>query len=438
MAQLSLSSSNAATLVDDRVRGFPAGHAPLALAEIGRQGWKPYDGIMSLPLITLDRAAFAANTRLMMRYVTNHALAIAPHGKTPMSPVLTRRLIDAGAWGTSVADIRQASVMLDAGLDRLIIANEIGGPMAAERLAAMLAHHRDAEVHLFVDSVGLAEALAEAWRKRDGLPPLGILVEVGGARAGARSLDTATAILDTVLAAETPTFRVSGVASYEGALAGPDARETEERIAGLLTLTGDLYRLVRQRVGAARPLIVTAGGSVFFDLVVKALNPVLAGDAHAALVLRSGAIFFHDHGIYVRGLTALDARNGFEIDGKVESAVHGFRPALRVWAEVLSRPEPGLAIAGMGLRDVAIDQGLPQPLALYRNRARLGALDHATTTKLNDQHAFVEIGKDADVQIGDVIEFGLSHPCTCLDRHAMLYEIDDGHTVVAALPSSFG
>ena len=205
-----------------------------------------------------------------------------------------------------------------------------------------------------------------------------------------------------------------------------------------MTLTAELTRLVRRRVGAERPLVVTAGGSVFFDLVVKALKPVLAGDAHATLVLRSGAIFFYDHGVYVRGLAALDARGGFDIDGKVESAVDAFRPALRVWAEVLSRPEPGLAIAGMGLRDAAIDQGLPQPLALYRAGARLRGLDHAAVSKLNDQHAFVEISESADVQVGDVIEFGLSHPCTCLDRHAMLYEIDGDHTVIAALPSSFG
>ena len=42
-----------AVVLDDRIRGFPAGHAPVPLDEIGRQGWKPFDGRMSLPLISL-------------------------------------------------------------------------------------------------------------------------------------------------------------------------------------------------------------------------------------------------------------------------------------------------------------------------------------------------------------------------------------------------
>ena len=54
-----------------------------------------------------------------------------------------------------------------------------------------------------------------------------------------------------------------------------------------------------------------------------------------------------------RGLAALDGRSGFELSGETISASRGFKPVLRVWAEVLSRPEPDLAICGMGLRDVA-------------------------------------------------------------------------------------
>ncbi|NKF34777.1 amino acid deaminase, partial [Pseudomonas sp. BGM005] len=76
------------------------------------------------------------------------------------------------------------------------------------------------------------------------------------------------------------------------------------------------------------------------------------------------------------------ARGGFRIGGEIVSAAAGFRPALRVWAEVLSRPEPGLAIAGMGMRDVAMDQDLPRPLALYRNGAHFADLEGARVFRL--------------------------------------------------------
>lgn len=438
MSDLTLPSTTAAIMLDDRARGFPAGHRPLSLADIAQQGWKPYDGAMSLPLISLDRGAFASNMALMMRYVADHGIAIAPHAKTPMSPALAAALLDAGAWGTTVADIRQASVMLKAGLKRLLLANEVGGPQAAKRLAAVLANHPDAEVHIFVDSPQLAAALRDAWKGRQDLPPLGLLVELGAARAGARSVAAASQILDVILEAETENFALSGIAAYEGSAATPDPIETAERIAGLMAITGDVYRLVRDRIGKDRPLIVTAGGSVFFDMVVAALKPVLAGDGKASLMLRSGAIFFHDHGVYERGLAALDARAGFTLGGAVAKASEDFQPALRLWAEVLSRPEPGLAVCGMGLRDVAMDQGLPVPLALYRAGKRIGPMSGAKVSKLNDQHAFVDIGDMGEVLIGDVVEFGISHPCTCLDRHAIVYGLDDDHRVTAAFPTSFG
>jgi D-serine dehydratase len=58
--------------------------------------------------------------------------------------------------------------------------------------------------------------------------------------------------------------------------------------------------------------------------------------------------------------------------------------------------------------------------------------------RLNDQHAFVTVPAGSDVAIGDVVEFGISHPCTCLDRHAILYGLDPNHSVVTAYLTSFG
>lgn len=425
-------------LIDDRIRGFPPGHAALRLDALGEQGWKPYDGAMALPLISLDQQAFAGNVDLMMAYVKDHGVGIAPHAKTPMSTAIAGVLLAAGAWGTTVADIRQAAVMLKAGQRRLILANEIGGIAAARRLAALLARYPDAEVHVFVDSVPLATALDAAWRERNDLPPLGLMVELGAGRAGARDPDAAGAIVAAILAAETPNFSLTGISAYEGAAAIADADETLRRIDGLIAMTAAFLPAVRARIGSERPLLLTAGGSVFFDRVVAGLSAAVATDPDCHLVLRSGAIFFHDHGVYERGLAGLDARGGFRLGEKTHAASEGFKPALRVWAEVLSRPEPGLAICGMGLRDVAIDQGLPRPLALYRDGARRADFTGAEVVRLNDQHAFVTVPAGGDVAIGDVVEFGISHPCTCLDRHAILYGLDPDHRVVTAYLTSFG
>ena len=426
-------------LLDDRIRGVPPGVTDLPVATVAEQNWRPAEGLMSLPVVTLDEAAFANNRDLMLRYTREQEVEIAPHAKTPMSPDLALSLIAAGAWGATVADIRQAAVMLRAGVNRLILANEVGGRGGAGRLATLLRAWPEAEVYAFVDSVAAALAYAEVWRGDAAAPRLRLLIELGAGRAGARSLAEAEAVIKAIVGQGAGRLCLAGVAAYEGS-ATPARDGVMPVIVDLLTQTGALLAMVRKQVGPDQPLLVTAGGSVFFDKVVATLKPFVVADPAARLVLRSGAIFFHDHGVYERALTALDERDGFRLAGEKIAAAVAFRPALRLWAEVLSRPEAGLAIVGMGMRDVSFDQGTPRALRLYRNGALLReiALGALRIEKLNDQHAFLACHPDDDIRVGDVVEFGISHPCTCLDRYRILFGVDASGYVRHAFPTFFG
>ncbi|MER8521465.1 alanine racemase [Mesorhizobium sp. M0643] len=423
-------------LLDDRIRGVPPGTLGLDSSFVASERWHPAHGRMSLPVLTLDEEAFIANRDLFLGYAREQGAVIAPHAKTPMAPDLARSLIEAGAWGTTVADIRQATVMLRAGLSRLIIANEVGGPGGANRLAVLVGAWPCAEFYVFADSFDAVNALAEAWRANATLPPLRVLVELGVGRAGARTTGEAEAIADAIVAAG-GRLLIAGVAAYEGAAAQADPGRTDEAISALLAMTADMFLRLRARVGGDTPLIVTAGGSVYFDKVVAALSPPVSRDGNATLVLRSGAIFFHDHGVYDRSLGALDARDGFAIDGVSASARNSFQPALRLWAEVLSRPEPSLAICGMGMRDVSFDQGFPKVVTIFRAGKQLPKA-RAEVFKLNDQHAFLTIASGDDIAVGDVVEFGISHPCTCLDRYRVIFGADADGYVRHAFPTYFG
>lgn len=422
--------------LDDRIRGVPPGTDDLPIGEVGRQDWHPAEGRMSLPVLTLDEAGFAGNVALMMRYAAQRRVAMAPHAKTPMAPALAARLVGAGAWGTTVADIRQAAVMLRAGLGRLVIANEIGGAGGAGRLAALCEAWPEAELYVFVDSAAALDALARRWSSCDA-PPLRVLIEVGAARAGARDLDSAAALLDA--AERAPGLILAGVATYEGAAAQPTPERSLVVIDGLLDLAAGLFQRARALVGPTRPLILTAGGSVFFDRVVARLAPPVEADGDASLVLRSGALFFGDHGIYDRAFRAIDVRGGFRLDDAVVPMTGCFRPVLRLWAEVLSRPEDGAAICGMGMRDVSYDQDLPIPLRVFRaGRPLAPPPEPFQTSKLNDQHAFLTVPPGADLMVGDVVEFGISHPCTCLHLYRVLFGVDGAGRVTGAYPTFFG
>jgi D-serine dehydratase len=413
-------------------RGVPVDLPTVSAADAVAFSWRPAAGDTALPILTLDHSAFLANRSAMFAYAAAVGAEIAPHAKTPMSPALAADLLAAGAFGFTVADARQALVLLESGFDRLILANQIGGKQSAARFGRMLSRFPAAQVTTFVDSVAAVESLvtASVAAGRD----LGVLVEVGGARGGARSVADVRAIVAAVCASTT--VRLAGVAAYEGASATAEPSETRRAIAELHDLARQAFSCVR----AAAPreaLILSSGGSAFFDLAVEDLASLARADGNTRLVLRSGAIFFHDHGVYARGLAAMDQRGGFAPAGLGPASV-AFRPALRLWAEVLTRPLGDLAICGMGMRDVSFDQGLPRPLALWRDGAARALDDAACVVRLNDQHAFLKVTEDSDVAVGDIIEFGISHPCTCLDRWRRIFELDESGAVHRVLPTFFG
>ncbi len=423
------------TPLDDTYRGIPPGEPAMPLRAVATRGWQPRKGDMALPVLTLDEAAFAHNVDQIFQYARSHGAALAPHAKTPMSPQIVQRLLDAGAWGATVANLQQAAVLLRAGVSRLMLGNEIGGLASGARLGKLLAAYPDARLLAFADSAhtvrSLAAAAMEAGR------PVEVLVEVGGGRAGARDDAAVDAILDAIRE-QGDKLALAGVATYEGAVASSDAALTASNIAALMERAARVFKQVRALAPRA-PLVFTAGGSAFFDQVTQAAQPWLAADGNALLVLRSGAIFFHDHGTYQRALQAMDARSGFQVDGLARAAATGFRPALRLWGEVLSRPEPGLAICGFGMRDVSYDQDLPVALAAYREGTALSGWDAQTrVTRLNDQHAFLAIAPDSELAPGDVIEFGISHPCTCLDRWRVFFGLDADGRVQSAYRTFFG
>ena len=117
----------------------------------------------------------------------------------------------------------------------------------------------------------------------------------------------------------------------------------------------------------------------------------------------------------------------------------GLRPALQLWACVQSRPEPGRAIVGLGKRDAAFDAGLPLPVLRYRSgeAAPRDVPAHWRLGAMMDQHAFLELADDDDLQVGDLLCFDISHPCLTFDKWRHLLRVDDAWRVTGAVRTFF-
>ncbi|MEU6861178.1 alanine racemase [Glycomyces sp. NPDC046736] len=379
-------------VLDWRNKSLPAASRGRSLAS-----WlatRPAAADLETPAVIIDAAALAHNTTAMARWCSDRGLALAPHGKATMAPQLWRRQLDAGAVGITVANAFQAGVARDFGVPRIIVANEVADPAAIARLSEWPGR----PVAVFADSVAAVDLLAAAARG-----PLDVLVELGapGGRAGARTVAEAADVAERVGLA--PNLRLAGVAGYEGAVAsGTDA----ESIATVDDYLGSLAKLYAALDFETDRPVVTAGGSAYFDRVAAVLGH-LAADAE--VVLRSGSYLVHDHGAYARWTPPARGGDGPEL-----------RPVLTAHARVLSRPEPGLAILDAGRRDVPFDQDLPIPLAL----------EGAACTQISDQHLYLT-GAPESLKVGDVVELGLSHPCTSFDKWRLIPVVENGIVVDA-------
>jgi D-serine deaminase-like pyridoxal phosphate-dependent protein len=413
--------------IDWRFKGFPSSLHGRTVAEAAAAG-PPLAGF-STPLLVLDAGALEHNITLMADYCAAHGVDLAPHGKTTMAPQLFARQLAAGAWGMTAATIAHVRAYRRFGVQTVLLGNELVDPDALGWIAAESRRDPGFRFLCFADSA------AGVGLMRDALPalgpaaapsrPLDVIVDLGlpGGRTGCRDVETALAVGRAVHEAEW--LRLVGVGGFEGALAGDRSAASLERIRGYL----DFMRETAVALDRARlfehcdEIILTAGGSAYFDDVAAVLTAPLDVSRPVRTVLRSGAYITHDDGHY-RRLTPLPA------DDEAAETTRGFRPALSLLGRVLSTPEPGLALLDFGKRDASFDLGLPEPHWLRRaaDGSRV-ALTGCSISALADQHAFLTHGPETTLAVGDVVACGISHPCTAFDKWQLVPVVADDRVV---------
>jgi D-serine dehydratase len=381
----------------------PGGPTPASLA----QARPPLHAAgFSYPVLTLRESALAGNLEAMAAFCARAGVELAPHGKTAMSPELAARQLASGAWGITVATIGQLRAYRAFGFPRLLMANELVDEAGIAWLAGELAADPGFTAYCYVDSADGVAILDRVLTEHPAGRRLPVLVEIGAARTGCRTDEQA---LTVAKAAATSTLTVAGVAGYEGSIHADTQAQADDLITSFCQRLANLSGQVASLAGAGDEFIVTAGGSVSFHIVAREL----AATGMTA-VLRSGGYLFHDHGLYRSATPAARGVAGAPV----------LRPALELWAQVLSRPEPGLALLGAGRRDAGFDAGLPVPLrALRRDGGRADLAGEVT--ELNDQHAYLRLDADTALAPGDLVGLGISHPCTTLDKWRLIPVLDE-------------
>lgn len=373
----------------------------------------------SYPVLTLRESALSNNLGAMAAFCRQSGVELSPHGKTGMSPELAARQLASGSWGITVATIGQLLAYRAFGFPRLLMANELVDEAGIAWLASELAADPGFDAYCYVDSTDGVAILDRVLTEHPAGRRLPVLVEIGEARTGGRTDEQALAVAKA--AAATSTLTVAGVAGYEGSIHGETQAQTDDLITSFCQRLANLTGQVASLVNAGDDFIVTAGGSVSFDIVARELAAT-----GMTVVLRSGGYLYHDHGLYRKVTPA--ARG---VAGAPE-----LQPALELWAQVVSRPEPGLALLSAGRRDAGFDAGLPKPLRAIRRAG--GAADlSGKVTELNDQHAYLRLDPDTALAPGDLVCLGISHPCTTLDKWRLIPVLDEQDRITDVVHTFF-
>lgn len=404
-------------------KGLPP-HAPADLAEIPRLGWNAFTANFHLPMAVLLESAIRHNSATMAAFCLRRGVSLAPHGKTTMAPDLFRIQLEDGAWAISAATVWQARTMKAAGVPRVLIANEVVTAPEIRWLGEVSGGDDGFEVLCFVDSLDAVRLMERVLAENPPRRPVAVLVELGfiGGRTGARTIKDA---LEVALAVRDARYlELRGTAGFEGIiLAERDGRPARDLAQEYLQ---DVHRLTVQidqagGFSSVAEVIVTAGGSAWFDLVAEEFARIRIGRP-VRPVVRSGCYLTHDDGGYDPVFSPMGS------SARVAAKEGRLRAALEVWGAVLSRPEPTRAIVGIGKRDISPDAGPPRVRGARRaNGAAISPM--ATVTALNDQHAYLELQPDSPLAVGDLVALGVPHPCTTFDKWRVIPMVDDNYRI---------
>jgi len=336
---------------------------------------------LDTPALCVDIERLEDNIARMAAFCREHPADLRPHCKTHKCPTIAWMQIRAGAIGVTCAKLGEAEIMAQAGIEDILIANQIVGTYKIERLVTLA---RACRLTVAVDDAGNARAISEAAQRAGTQLSALVEVDIGMKRCGVAPGDDARRLAHQVDAL--PGLAFAGLQGYEGhAVMLPDPEErrqaADEAIARLAT-TRDAIESSGLEVG-----ILSGGGTGTYD----------STGAHPAM-------------------NELQAGSYATMDGRYASLGLPFACALTVEAQVISVPRPGRAIIDAGLKTVTNEFGAPEVLSPEGWRV----------AHLSEEHATLHREGGETLALGERVTLLPSHGCTTINLHDAYHVIRDG------------
>jgi D-serine deaminase-like pyridoxal phosphate-dependent protein len=339
---------------------------------------------LTTPALILDAAVVRRNIAAMAAR-TRGPTRLRPHAKSHKCAQIARLQVEAGAIGVTTATVWEAAALVQAGIEDVLIANQVVGEEKVRRLAEAACQAR---LTVAVDDSGNAEALSAAARAAGS--EIGVLVEidVGMNRCGVRSWEEAVQVAERVHSL--PGLRFRGVMGYEGHCSMEADRTVRARNAN--AAMEYLLSVADALAGAGLPVeVVSAGGTGTYDLT--GMNP---------------------------RVTEIQAGSYVFMDAARLAIISEFAPALTVLATVISRQGSTLVLDS-GKKTVSPDFTLPTIVGF--------SPDQVVARKFAEEHLLCEVAADCSLAVGDRVELVPGYCPTTVNLHEVYHVVEEGVVV---------
>ena len=426
------------TKINSKIKGIPF-LEPKKIKNLKTENLNIVEENVQFPILSINKIELSNNIRIMDNFAKDNNIYLAPHCKTFMSPQLINNYLK-NMWGVTISNNQQLSSIVNLNLKNIIYGNLITNESnLIQYLNILNKYKKITNFYYCVDSLFGLNLLIKTIKKKKYKFKIKILIELGvkKGRCGIRNFKNFKKFLKNLKTTEN--IIVSGLFFYEGAISGKNIANVKKKIKELVEFSHKCHNeLIREKIYKECTQIISGGGSEYFDIVCKFINKYNFKN-NTKIVLRPGSFVAYGHGHYENKIKQLYKRNLINRFSNKNKTF--FRPSLLLWSHVISINDFGTAIINFGKRDVSFDLGNPIPINIYRDKKIFKTIKPLSTNlkviKLNDQHAFLKYNSKMKICIGDLISFGVSHPCITIDKWKYIYLINQKHDIIDAYKTFF-
>ncbi len=185
---------------------------------------------LDTPCAVVDLDVMENNLRRCQSYLDEHGRALRPHIKTHKIPEFAHLQVKLGAKGINCQKIGEAEVMVEAGIEDILLTYNIVGAVKLDRLVALA---RRADIKVVADSTNTVEGLSAAMSRAGLTLPVLVECDTGVQRCGLTTPAGALSLAQAIDRAPGLAFR--GLMTYP-----PKGSEARAKVQAWLAEAVDL------------------------------------------------------------------------------------------------------------------------------------------------------------------------------------------------------